>query len=265
MLKLAEKYLRKDSLPLLFCPGCGNGQILNAFIRAIDDLGIRERIAAVSGIGCSSWIPVYLEIDVLHSLHGRALAFAQGLKLGHPEKKVVVFTGDGDCLGIGGNHLIHAARRNIDLTVIMVNNFIYGMTGGQKAPTTPLGSLSKTSPHGNLERPFDPCALAEVAGATYVARWSTSHPVELQRAIVDAISHRGFSFLEVMAQCPVQAGKHILKESDPWKMMQWYKRSCSRHSGSGVDPLMVVGEFVNREEAEFCDLILAERKSQCEE
>ena len=260
MFELAEKYLRKDSLPLLFCPGCGNGQILNAFIRAIDEMGIREDVAAVSGIGCSSWIPVYLEIDVLHSLHGRALAFSQGLKVSHPEKKVIVFTGDGDCLGIGGNHLIHAARRNIDVTVIMANNFIYGMTGGQKAPTTPQGSLTKTSPYGNCEKPFDTCSLVAAAGATYVARWTTSHPVQLQRAMVDAITHRGFSFLEVMTQCPVQTGRHILKESDPWKIMQWYRDSCTSHPGDKDKHLMAVGEFVKRIETEFTDMIQAERK-----
>ena len=133
MQELAEKYLRKESLPFIFCPGCGDGQILNATIRAIDSLGIKDNIACIGGIGCSGWIPVYLNVDVLHTPHGRAIPVAEGLKLSAPDKDIIVFSGDGDCLGIGGNHFIHAARRNIDLTVIMINNYIYGMTGGQKA------------------------------------------------------------------------------------------------------------------------------------
>ena len=145
----------------------------------------------MGGIGCSGWIPVYIDADTLHSLHGRTLPFATGLKMSNPKRKVIVFTGDGDCLGIGGNHFIHTARRNLDITVIMVNNRIYGMTGGQVAPTTPLKAKTKTSFYGNPEDPFDACELAKVAGATYVARWTAAHPLPLSRSIAEAIDPRG--------------------------------------------------------------------------
>jgi len=262
---LAERYLRKSALPTLFCPGCGNGQILNAAVRAIDALGIRKDVAAVSGIGCSSWIPVYINIDVLHTLHGRAIAFAQGLKLSRPEKKILVFTGDGDCLGIGGNHLIHAARRNIDITVIMANNLIYGMTGGQKAPTTPVGSRTKTSPYGNTERPLDAAGLAIAAGATFVARWTTAHPVQMQNAIQEAIEHRGFSFVEIMTQCPVQAGRHIFGKTDPWEIMEWYKAAAIPASGNDgpKEGGILVGELYMGREEEFTDLVAKERDQAC--
>ncbi len=265
MHELAEKYLRKEALPLLFCPGCGNGQVLNATVRAIDELKVRDDLAAVSGIGCSSWIPVYLDIDVLHTLHGRALAYAQGLKLSRPDKKVIVFTGDGDCGGIGGNHLIHAARRNIDITVVMINNYIYGMTGGQKAPTTPYRSKTKTSPYGNDENPFDVSKVVMAAGGTYVARWTTNQPVQIQKSIQKAITHKGFSFLEIMTQCPVQTGKYIFKNQDPWETMQWYKdRSATKAEDieKGSDQFLL-GEFVEDVEEEFCERIARERDGLC--
>ncbi len=146
MNKLYEKYIKKESLPTLFCPGCGNGIIQRAAMEAMESLDCRDDVACVSGIGCSSWIPCYLQLDVIHSMHGRALPCAEGLKLARPDKKIMVFTGDGDCMAIGGNHLLHAVQRNIDLTVVMVvNNYIYGMTGGQKSPTTPTGAKTKTS------------------------------------------------------------------------------------------------------------------------
>lgn len=253
MLDLAEKYLRKDALPTIFCPGCGDGQILNATIKAIDDLKIRKNIASVSGIGCSGWIPVYLDMDVLHSIHGRAVAAAEGLKLSSPDKKILVFTGDGDCVGIGGNHFIHAARRNIDLTVIMVNNFIYGMTGGQKAPTTPLKAVTKTSPYGNSERAFDASRLAITAGATYVARWATIYPNKLEAAIKNGIEHEGFSFIEVLSQCPVQTGKYIMNETNPWNMMNWFKENTEikNNIGEKNSEKIRLGEFINEEEEEF--------------
>ena len=265
MQKLAEKYLRKESLPTIFCPGCGDGQILFATIRAIDDLGIRKDLACVSGIGCSGWIPVYLNVDVMHAIHGRAIAAAEGLKLSSDDKKVIVFTGDGDCIGIGGNHFIHAARRNIDLTVIMVNNNIYGMTGGQKAPTTPLKAYTKTSPYGNEERPFDSIELAVAAGATYVARWTTFHIQQLELSIKNAINHNGFSFIEVLSQCPVQAGRNIFNERDPWKIMKLFK---DKTVGIGKDKdnrnnedKISIGEFVNRNEKEFGQLLSETRRS----
>lgn len=220
---LIERYIKKDSLPYIFCAGCGNGIILNAAIHAIDELGVKEDTACVSGIGCSSWIPPYLNMDVMHTIHGRAIAFAEGLKLSRPEKNIIVFTGDGDCLAIGGNHLLHAANRNINITVILVNNFIYGMTGGQKSPTTPPGSKTKTSPFGVFDDPIDGCGIAMSAGATYCARWTVAHPNQLKKAIKEGIMHNGFSLIEVLSQCPVQAGKSVFQERDPWGMMEAIK------------------------------------------
>lgn len=226
MNKLIEKYVKKESLPYIFCPGCGNGIVLNAAIHAIDELKVKEDTACVSGIGCSSWIPPYLNMDVMHTIHGRAIAFAEGLKLSQPKKNVVVFTGDGDCLAIGGNHFLHAAKRNINLTVIMVNNYIYGMTGGQKSPTTPLNSTTKTSPFGAIDEPIDGCGVAISAGATFCSRWTVAHPIQLKKAIKEGIMHNGFSFIEVLSPCPVQAGKSIFKERDSWKIIEQIKSSA---------------------------------------
>ncbi len=212
---LAERYIRKSALPLFFCQGCGDGTILSALIRAVDELGIREEVAFASGIGCCAWIPVFVDADVIHSMHGRAIPIATALKLTDPRRKVVVFAGDGDCVGIGGNHLLHAARRNVDITVVMVNNAIYGMTGGQSAPTTPHLATTKTTPAGNAESPLDACRVAIAAGATYVARWTTAHPVQLTRALKEAIGHRGFAFIEVLSQCPTQTGRLMHGSGDP--------------------------------------------------
>lgn len=199
-----DRYVRMQ--PSAFCPGCGGGIILNCFVRAVDDLGLdKDKILAVSGIGCSAWIPSpNFNGDTLHTTHGRAIAFATGAKTFNPELTTVVFVGDGDGAGIGGNHLIHAARRNIDLTVILVNNMSYAMTGGQIAPTTLHGETTVTSPYGNPESPFDITELVRAAGASYVAKWSTYHVVELTRSIKEAITHKGFSFIEVLSQCPTQ-------------------------------------------------------------
>jgi 2-oxoglutarate ferredoxin oxidoreductase subunit beta len=199
-----DRYVRAQ--PTAFCPGCGGGIILQCFIRAIDDLGIdKDSVLAVSGIGCSAWIPSpYFDGDTMHTTHGRAIAFATGAKAYNPNLTAVVFTGDGDGAGIGGNHLIHAARRNIDLKVFLVNNFSYAMTGGQIAPTTLHGETTVTSPYGNPESPFDITQLVKAAGATYVAKWSTYHVVELTNAMKEALQHKGFSFIEILSQCPTQ-------------------------------------------------------------
>lgn len=215
MNRLGETYLRKSALPFLWCAGCGNGTVLSASLRAIDRLQIIQNAAFVGGIGCSGWIPVYIDADTLHTLHGRPLAFATGLKLSDPSRQVIAFTGDGDCLGIGGNHFIHCARRNLDITVVLINNQIYGMTGGQVSPSTPCGAVSKTSVYGNPEPPFDAAELARAAGATFVARWTTAHPVQLSRAIEKAILHEGFSLVEVLSQCPTQAGRLTHGIADP--------------------------------------------------
>ena len=199
-----DQYVR--SQPSAFCPGCGGGIILNCFLRAIDSLGLdQDKILAVSGIGCTAWIPSpNFNGDTLHTTHGRAIAFATGAKAFNPDLTTVVFTGDGDGAGIGGNHLIHAARRNINLKVILVNNMSYAMTGGQIAPTTMHGETTVTSPYGNPEFPFDITQLVKAAGASYVAKWSTYHVIELTNAIKEALQHKGFSFIEVLSQCPTQ-------------------------------------------------------------
>ena len=225
MNRLMERYLRRDALPTLFCPGCGNGIVQYAAIAAIDNLGIRPDTACVSGIGCSSWIPCYFNMDVMHTTHGRALAFAQGLKLAQPDKKVLVFTGDGDCLAIGGNHLLHACKRNIDITVILVNNHIYGMTGGQKSPATPESAVTKTSPWGAYDEPIQGAETAMSLGATYVARWTTAHPVQLQKSIEAGIKHKGFSLIEVISQCPTQSGKSVYGSKDPAFIMNYLKEN----------------------------------------
>lgn len=212
---LAEKYLRKSALPTIFCPGCGHGTVLNAFLRVIDDLNNFDKLGLVSGIGCSSWTPVFVNTDVMHTLHGRALAFATGLKISNPKLDVVTFTGDGDCVGIGGNHLIHAARRNIDITVLMLDNSIYGMTGGQVSPTTPTDAKSQTTPYGNPEPQFDTCAVVASSGATHVARYTTAKPRALVKGIKAAIQHKGFSFVHIISQCPTQAGRYIYGMTQP--------------------------------------------------
>lgn len=253
MNKLYEKYIKKESLPTLFCPGCGNGIIQIAAMNAMEELGVKDDIACVSGIGCSSWIPCYYKLDVMHTMHGRALAFAEGLKLARPDKKILVFTGDGDCLAIGGNHLLHAASRNIDLTVVMVNNYIYGMTGGQKSPTTPKDAVTKTSPFGSIDEPMNGCRLVMALGASYVARWTTAHPVQMAKSIAEGIAHRGFSFIEVLSQCPVQAGKSVYGEKDPVKIMKTYKENTyiyreGKDMEEGKIPLGVFRNDTNAEE-----------------
>lgn len=262
MNSLAEKYLRKEALPFIFCPGCGDGQILYAFINAMDDLGLEGQIGAVSGIGCSSWMPVYLDLDVLHTIHGRAVAVAEGLKLARPDKKIVVFSGDGDCAGIGGNHLIHAARRNIDLTVLMMNNSIYGMTGGQKAPTTPLECITKTSPYGNEEMPFNVCELVKSAGATYIARSATAYPKHMLDIIKKGLTHKGFSFIELLTQCPTQAGRMIFSTNDPVEMLNWQKaNTCfSNDIFSDHEGKLPLGVYVDGDNEEFTDKLKGIRR-----
>jgi 2-oxoglutarate ferredoxin oxidoreductase subunit beta len=250
---LGEKYLRKNFLPFLFCPGCGDGMIVQAFLEAVDDLGI------INDLALAAWIPVYIHADVLKVLHGRAIPAAIGLKATRPSRKVVVFTGDGDGLAIGGNHLLHAARRNIDITVIVVNNQIYAMTGGQVAPSTQVGSRTQTTPYGNLEKPLDGCKVAIAAGATMVSRWSTAHPKALSRTFKKAINHKGFSFVEVISQCPVQTGRYILGSGAPSFNLQWIKDHCV----SVEDPSKMgevealgkipVGDFLQIEKPEFME------------
>lgn len=257
---LAEKYLRKSALPLFFCQGCGDGTILSALMRAIDDLGIIDDMAFASGIGCCAWIPVFVNADVMHTMHGRAIPIATALKLTDPKRKVMVFAGDGDCMGIGGNHLIHAARRNVDITVVMVNNAIYGMTGGQTAPTTPHRATTKTTPIGNAEFPFDACEVARAAGATYVARWTTAHPRQITNAFKEALNHKGFAFIEILSQCPTQSGRLIWGSADPVESFNLLKNmAVSRAKAEKMSPeelagKVIVGKLHHVEgRAELCD------------
>lgn len=221
--QIKEKYLRKGMLPTIFCNGCGHGLAIDYVFWAIEELGIeQDDLAFASGIGCSSRIPGYINADGLHTTHGRALAFATGLKAANPDLHVIVFTGDGDCTGIGGNHFIHAARRNIDMTVILLNNFIYGMTGGQQAPTAPIGSISTTSPYGNIEQAFNISELAVALGAAYVARWPISYPYQPIKSIKEGIQKEGFALIELMSPCPTAYGRRnkLGKIEDLWN---WYE------------------------------------------
>jgi len=255
------KYLRKGAKPHTHCSGCGNGIVAQSFLRAVDQVGIPMKgVVCVAGIGCSGWIPSpFFDVDTLHVTHGRPIAFATGVKLANPELEVVVFTGDGDCSAIGGNHLIHAARRNIGVKVICVNNMIYGMTGGEVAPTTPRGIRTTTTPFGNLERPFDLSKLVVAAGGTFVARWTTYHVARLVASMKTALNRRGFSFLEVVSQCPVHYGRRI-GITDPVEMMRWFQKQSvtiekSREmSDQELSDKFVIGEFVDVEVPELTQL-----------
>lgn len=255
------RYLRRERLPHIFCAGCGNGIVLNSFFKGMEMAGIDfDNIAMVSGIGCSSRIPGYVNCDSLHTTHGRPISFATGLKLGNPSLDVVVFTGDGDAAAIGGNHLIHGARRNIDMTVICINNSIYGMTGGQISPTSPEGSYGSTAPYGALEDPFDLAELVTAAGASYVARWTTAHPLQLANSIKKGLKNRGFSFIEAISQCPTYFGRKNRMRS-PVEMMRFMKenslnrRKALKMEADEVEGKIIVGEFANRPQPELCEKI----------
>jgi len=226
-IKGVHEYLRwRKRFPTVWCSGCGNGTIMGALVQAVMDLEIpKDDIALVSGIGCSSRIPAYIDFNTLHTTHGRALAFATGIKLARPSMKVIVVSGDGDALAIGGNHFIHACRRNIGITMILVNNAIYGMTGGQVAPTTPIGAKAHTMPYGNIEPPFDPVQLAMASGATFVARTTTYAVVQTTNFIKKAIQHDGFSMIDVITQCPILYGR-LNNMPDPKKMLMWQKENA---------------------------------------
>ena len=203
-----HQYLRNEKLPHMWCPACGVGIVVKALIRGIHDLNWdKNDTAVISGIGCTSRAPGYLDMNTLHTTHGRALTFATGIKMHKPDKHVVVIAGDGDSTAIGGNHFIHACRRNIDITMIIVNNYIYGMTGGQYSPTTPHGYKGATAPYGNIDPGFDLVELAKGAGASYVARGSVANGVMLEKFIKDGMNHHGFSVIEVLANCHTQFGR----------------------------------------------------------
>ncbi len=222
--KLIHKYLRHDKkFPHVWCPGCGNGIILGALIRAIDRLGLQnDEIVLASGIGCSGRMTVYVDFNTLHTTHGRALTFATGIKLAKPSLTVIVVMGDGDATAIGGNHFIHAARRNLDLTAIIINNQIYGMTGGQHSPTTPYGCYAATASYGHIEHSFSIAELAVTAGASFVARGTVYHADLLEELIENSILKRGFSVVEVLSNCHIQFGRRN-EMSDPVTMMKWFR------------------------------------------
>ncbi|MBR5344079.1 MAG: 2-oxoacid:ferredoxin oxidoreductase subunit beta [Oscillospiraceae bacterium] len=226
---LIHQYMRIDHLPQIWCPGCGNGVIMRDVAVAIDELiqdeendFDRDDFVIVSGIGCSSRAAGYLDFNSIHTTHGRAIAFATGIKMANPKLNVIVLTGDGDCSAIGGNHLIHAARRNLGLTVICFNNDIYGMTGGQYSPTTPNGDKATTAPYGNVDRPFDIANLATGAGASFSARGDVFHARETTEIIKKAILHKGFSLVDVYSVCPTYYGRKN-KKGDAVEMLKWQR------------------------------------------
>lgn len=220
-----EEYLRMDKFPHVWCAGCGNGIIVKSMIRAIHKLGTdKNKVVIVSGIGCSSRTPGYMDCNTLHTTHGRALAFATGAKLANPELTVVVPAGDGDIAAIGGNHFIHSARRNIDITCIVYNNYIYGMTGGQVSPTTPRGKKASTAPYGAIDPPFDICGVAIGAGASFVARGTVYHATHLEKLIEQGIRKKGFSVIEVLTPCPISYGRKN-RMGTAVDMFRWFKEN----------------------------------------
>jgi 2-oxoglutarate ferredoxin oxidoreductase subunit beta len=256
----AIDYIRREILPTVFCSACGCGMILNAYVRALDEIEIdRTKVVSVSGIGCSSWIPSpYTRSDTLHTTHGRPIAFATGVKIMKPELTVVVIAGDGDIAGIGGNHLIHAARRNIDLSVFLVNNMIYGMTGGQVAPTTPEGIVTSTTPYGNLEPPFKIAELVVAAGATYVARWTTLDIRYLTDSMKEALTKKGFAFIEIISQCPEYYGRRVgmrkgLEFLNKFREQTIHIDKAESMSKAQLKDKIVVGVLNDSEYPEFCE------------
>jgi len=257
---VTHHYLRvKKSFPHVWCAGCGIGTVMGSIIRAVDSLGLeKDQIALVSGIGCSSRLPVYLDFNTLHTTHGRALAFATGVKVARPDMKVIVVTGDGDGLAIGGNHFIHACRRNIDITTILVNNKIYGMTGGQVSPATPHNAYATTAPYGNVEKNFDPTSLAKAAGASYVARGTVYHVNQLDKMIKGGLEKKGFAMVEAISNCHTYYGR-LNKEGDAVNMLKWMKENAvPARAAKNMSPEKLEGKFLTGvlwdvDLPEFCD------------
>ena len=255
-------YLRMDRMPHIFCPGCGHGIAMQAILRAIDKLELeKDEVVVVSGIGCSSRIPGYLDFNTLHTTHGRAIPFATGIKMARPDLNVLVISGDGDATAIGGNHFIHACRRNIDLTLLVLNNNIYGMTGGQSSPTTFVGSRSSTAPYGHLEPEFDISGLAAAAGASYVARATCYHALQMDKLIGDAISNTGFSVVEILSQCPTYFGRRN-RMPDPVDMLRWQKEHTytaaerKKKSPEELEGRLLRGVIQHRERPEYVESYL---------
>jgi 2-oxoglutarate ferredoxin oxidoreductase subunit beta len=255
-----EEYLRMDRMPHIWCPGCGIGTTVNCFAHALEQSNLDlQKVAIVSGIGCTGRVAGYINLDSFHTTHGRAIPFATGLKLANPELKVIVYSGDGDLTAIGGNHFIHAARRNVDMTVILINNFIYGMTGGQVAPTTPLTATASTTPHGNFEDSFNLPYLAESCGAVYVARWTAYHVRHTTKAIKEALAKKGFSFVEILAPCPTLFSRRN-KLGDGLDQMKYFKEQSeikndidTKTASLSFQGKITVGKFVDRERPTYLD------------
>ncbi len=256
-----DQYLREDRMPHIWCPGCGLGSILHCFLSGLIKSGIpMDKVVVVSGIGCTGRAAGYVKLDSFHTTHGRAIPFATGLKLANPELHVVVFSGDGDLIAIGGNHLIHAARRNVDITVICVNNFNYGMTGGQVGPTTPLEARTTTTPLGNYERPFNLPYLAAASGAVYVVRWTSMHVRRLERTFTEALLKRGLRFIEVISPCPTTYGRRNRQPTGLDQMRYYREDSIIRHDADPKDVdielngKIIVGKFIDIERPTYSDL-----------
>jgi 2-oxoglutarate ferredoxin oxidoreductase subunit beta len=253
-------YLRQDRLPHIWCPGCGIGTTVNCFARALTDSGLDlDKVAIVSGIGCTGRVAGYMNLDSFHTTHGRPIPFATGLKLANPELKVVVYSGDGDLTAIGGNHFVHAARRNMDLMIVCVNNFTYGMTGGQVAPTTPQGATQTTTPYGNYENPFNLAHLADACGAVYVARWTVYHVKQLAKAMLEGLHKKGFVFIEALAPCPTLYSRRN-RLGDGVDQLKYYKEKSVIRNGAdtkevaiGFQGEIVVGKFIDRERPTWLD------------
>ncbi|MFC1931330.1 thiamine pyrophosphate-dependent enzyme [Chloroflexota bacterium] len=250
-----EQYLRPGTGVTTFCPGCGEAILMGLILRAIDGLQLKmDDMLFVSGIGCAGWIPSpYFNADILHTLHGRTIAFATGAKMANPKLKVMVISGDGDLADIGGNHLIHGARRNIDLIVICANNMNYGMTGGQVCATTPLGAVTMTTHEGNPYRPFDLCRLVKAAGAAYVSRYPVTQPVALINGIKKALKTEGFAFIEALTPCPVQFGSRNRFSSPADMLKDLIDRCITREKAKKLSPeelrnKIITGEFSGGED-----------------
>ncbi len=258
-----DNYLRKDRIPHIWCPGCGLGVILNSYLRALKNSEISpEETAMISGIGCTGRAAGYVDVDSFHVTHGRAIPFATGLKVGNRDLVTTVFSGDGDLFAIGGNHFIHAARRNVDFNVICVNNFNYGMTGGQAGPTTPKGAETSTTPWGGFEHPFNLPAVSAGAGAVYVARWTSYHTDKMIESLEEALDKEGFCFIEVLSPCPTGYGRKVGLGTGKETMKHFKENSKLQPEAApsevALDPKdpesdIIIGNFVNREAPTYQD------------
>jgi len=255
-----DEYLRTDKMPTLWCWGCGDGVILKAFIRAVDKLGWNmDDVCVVSGIGCSGRFSSYINCNTVHTTHGRVVAYATGIKLANPDKHVVMVTGDGDGLAIGGNHTIHGCRRNIDLNHILINNFIYGLTNSQTSPTTPQGMWTVTMQYGNIDPTFDACKLAEGAGATFIARESVTEPKRIEKAFVKGFQHKGYSFFDIFSNCHINLGRKN-KMGEAVQNLEWIdqitvsKKKYDNMSEEERKDKFPTGILRQVEQPEYCDL-----------